>query len=171
MCRDRADKFCELSASHGTKPGQSPLPPWGTLAPQPGPRFQQIGDGDGGESRSPIPDKSGTDAPSPSPDKSGSGTGTGTGVSAPWSNQGFWGGSSFNDGTTQTVRDPALLFIMMRIHHPRRHCLRCDDDRDDAWSTRSSLFATTLGLGRTAQVHRDRASRSRGRRLAHAEGR
>ncbi len=31
---------------------------WGTLALQPGPRFQQIGDGDGGAS--PIPDKSGT---------------------------------------------------------------------------------------------------------------
>jgi hypothetical protein len=54
--RDRADQFCELSASYGTKPGQKPLPLWGTLALQPGPRFQQIGDGDGGES--PIPDKS-----------------------------------------------------------------------------------------------------------------
>jgi hypothetical protein len=60
VCRDRADQFCELSASYGTKPGQKSLPPWpgGTLALQPGPRFQQIGDGDGGES--PIPDKSGT---------------------------------------------------------------------------------------------------------------
>jgi hypothetical protein len=72
----------------------------GTLALQPGPRFQQIGDGDGGES--PILDKSGTgtgERPRPranrgrtprprSPDKSESGTGTGTGtgpgVSAPW---------------------------------------------------------------------------------------
>ena len=60
MCRDRADQFCELSASYGTKPGQAPLPPWGTLALQPGPRFQHIGDGDGGES--PIPDKAGTGA-------------------------------------------------------------------------------------------------------------
>ncbi len=92
LCRDslRVDQFCELSASYhdGTKPGQKPLPPWGTLTLQPGPRFQQIGDGDGGESpitdksargtgtgeswgASPPPDKSGTDAPSPSPDKSG----------------------------------------------------------------------------------------------------
>jgi hypothetical protein len=102
VCRDRADQFCELSvtlsASYGTKPGQNPqaLPPWGTLALQPGPRFQQIGDGDGGKSpipeqigdgdggASPPPGKSGTDAPPPSPDKSGTGKGTGTGVSAPW---------------------------------------------------------------------------------------
>ncbi len=99
MCRDRAGhwQFCELSASYGTKPGQSPLPPcsgvytlWHYSLTSP--RFQQIGDGDGGAS--PIPDKSGTgtragggasespgpppvhtpgksgtDAPSPSPDK------------------------------------------------------------------------------------------------------
>jgi hypothetical protein len=61
VCRDRVDQVCELPAGYGTKPGQKPLPPWGTLALQPGPRFQQIGDsdaGDGGES--PIPDKSGT---------------------------------------------------------------------------------------------------------------
>jgi hypothetical protein len=45
VCRDRAGQFCEFSASYGTKPGQKPLPPWGAL--QPGPRFQQIGDGDG----------------------------------------------------------------------------------------------------------------------------
>jgi hypothetical protein len=64
VCRDRVDQFCELSASYGTEPGQAPLPPWGTLALQPGPRFQQIGDGDrdsdGGEF--PIPGKSGTGA-------------------------------------------------------------------------------------------------------------
>jgi hypothetical protein len=54
----------------GQTPGKAPLPLWGTLALQPGPRFQQIGDGDGGAS--------------PSPDKSGTVTGTGTGVSVPW---------------------------------------------------------------------------------------
>jgi hypothetical protein len=73
----------------------------GTLAPQPGPRFQQIGDGDGGESR--IPDKLRVNrgrgrgsvrvpapgqigdgrpraVPGPVPGQIGRGTGTGTGT-------------------------------------------------------------------------------------------
>jgi hypothetical protein len=74
-----SDRVDELWRVMGQTPGKTPLPLWGTLALQPGPRFQQIGDGDGGAS--PSPAKSGTDAPSPSPDKSG--TGTGTGVSVP----------------------------------------------------------------------------------------
>ncbi len=82
MCRDRADQFCELSASYGTKPGQKPLPPglwgpgystttaWSPISANRGrgrgrvPDSRQIGDGDGGAS--PPPGKSGTDAPSPS---------------------------------------------------------------------------------------------------------
>ena len=88
-------------ASYGTNPGQAPLPLWGTLALQPGPRFQQIGDGDGGESPIPSPDKwgPGTGTGSvPAPGQigdgrpvavpgqigDGPGTGTGTGVSVPW---------------------------------------------------------------------------------------
>ena len=62
---DRVDELCE----YGTNPGKtSPL--WGTLALQPGPRFQQIGDGDGGAS--PSPDKSGTgtgERPRPRPNR------------------------------------------------------------------------------------------------------
>ena len=78
-----SDRVDELWRVMGANLGKTPLPLWGTLALQPGPRFQQIGDGDGGAS--PSPDKSGTDAPSPSPDKSGTGTGTGIGVSVPCS--------------------------------------------------------------------------------------
>jgi hypothetical protein len=77
--------------------GETEIYPFGVLtALQPGPRFQQIGDGDGegsvpdsgqigdGDGKaSPPPGKSGTKVPSPSPGKSGTGTGTGTGVSAP----------------------------------------------------------------------------------------
>ncbi len=55
MCRDRVDQFCELSASYGAKPGQSPLPPWGTLdrttacqwSPGPGSDFSKSGTGTG----------------------------------------------------------------------------------------------------------------------------
>ncbi len=46
MCRDGVDQFCELSASYGTKPGQSPLRPWGTLALQV-PDFSKSGTGTG----------------------------------------------------------------------------------------------------------------------------
>jgi hypothetical protein len=74
----------------GPNLGAKPLPLWsgqvrfGVLkALQPGPRFQQIGDGDGGAfGASPIPDKSGTKVPSPPPGKSGTGTGTRRGVRA-----------------------------------------------------------------------------------------
>jgi hypothetical protein len=55
--RDRADQFCELSASpsHGTKPGQSPLPPCGTLALQPGPPGSPIS-ANRGRGRGRVPD-------------------------------------------------------------------------------------------------------------------
>jgi hypothetical protein len=88
-------------ASYGT----APLPLWGTLAIQPGPRFQQIGDGDGGAS--PSPDKSGTGtargerprlranrgrAPRPRPRTNrGRGRGSGIGVSVPWDMWSDWG--------------------------------------------------------------------------------
>ena len=47
--------ICELWDQTWARP---PTPLGYSMALQPGPRFQQIGDGDGGES--PIPDKSGT---------------------------------------------------------------------------------------------------------------
>ncbi len=95
MCRDGAGQFCEfkLSASYGTKPGQGPLPPWGTLwhyslvpdfsksgtgtgeSPRPTPRFRtNRGRGRGSV---PAPGKIGDGRPVPVPGQIGDGDGDG----------------------------------------------------------------------------------------------
>ncbi len=68
MCRDRVGQYSELSRCElWDQTWAAPSTPLGcsytyTMALQPGPRFQQIGDrdGDGGLGASPMPDKSGT---------------------------------------------------------------------------------------------------------------